>query len=102
MSSDMTLSAARQMAASNKTVRRAATILEIIFIRHCTPVKRVEKSRLIPPSGLHADVQIQINSDAEDPLHLRARQRADLLQHGPLGADHDGFLPVALHADGGE
>src|SRR5271156_5446644 len=102
MSSDITLSAAGQTAAINKTVSSAATILEIIFTRHCTPVKRVEKSRLVPPPGLHADVQIQINPDAENPLHLRAREGADLLQHGPLGADDDGLLAVALHADGGE
>src|ERR1700693_1627979 len=102
MSSDMTLSAAGQTAANNQTVNSAATILEIIFTRHCTPVERVEKSRLVSPSGLHADVQIQIDPDAEDPLHLRARQRSDLLQHGPLGAYDDGLLAVALHADGGE
>src|SRR5580700_1293284 len=102
MSSEMTLSAAKQTAASNKTERRAATILEIIFTRHCTPVERVEKGGLVPPPGLHAHVQVQIDPDAEDPLHLRARQRADLLQHGPFGADDDGLLAVALHADGGE
>src|SRR5580658_6231600 len=102
MSSEMILSAARQTAASNKTVKRTATILEIIFTRHCTPVERVEKSGLVPPPRLHADVQVQIDPDAEDPLHLRARQRADLLQHGALRADDDGLLAVALHADGGE
>src|SRR5580658_1471375 len=102
MSSDITLSSAKQTAASNKTVRKAATILEIIFTRHCTPVERVEKSGLVPPPGLHADVQVQIDPDAEEPLHLRARQRAYLLQHGALGADDDGLLAVALHADGGE
>src|ERR1700733_15168868 len=99
MSSDMTLSAAKQTAASNKTLRRAATILEIIFTRHCTPVERVEKSGLVPPTGLHADVQVQIDPDAEDSFHLQARQRADLLQHGALGADDDSLLAVALHAD---
>src|SRR5580704_5034729 len=102
MSSEMTLSAAKQTAANRKTERRAATILEIIFTRHCTPVERVEKGGLVPPTGLHADVQVQINFYAEDLFHLHARQRADLLQHSGFRADDDGFLTVALHANRGE
>src|SRR5580704_1304307 len=98
MSSVMILSAARQTVANNKTVIRAAIILEIIFTGHCTPVERVEKSGLVAPARLHADMKVQIDTNAEELFHFHARQRADLFQHGRLGADDDGLLAVALHA----
>ena len=46
-------------------------------------------------------MQVEIDFHAEQPLHLLARQRADLLEHGAPGSDDDGLLALALHADGG-
>src|SRR5689334_5635664 len=72
----------------------------LIFTRHCTPVQAVEERPVLAPAGLHLHMQIEIDLDAEQLFHLRARQRPDLLQHRRTTPDHDSLLPLALHADG--
>src|ERR1017187_5225221 len=93
------LSAARQTLTARQSRMSEAQILEIIFTGHCTPVERIQKGRLFTPPRLHANVEVEIDLHAEQPLHFLARQRADFLEHRGPGADHDGLLAVALHAD---
>src|SRR5262249_49974022 len=94
-------SLARQTACIRNSARKAANILCIIFSGHCTPVESIEKGAVLAPVRLHANMQVQIDLQTEEALHLLTRQRADLLQHCPAGADHDGLLPFAFQMNGG-
>src|SRR5206468_3965393 len=93
-SSEICLSAARQTPTISSRAAKAANNLTFIFTGHCTPVERVEEGSLLPPSRLHAHVQVEIDLRAEKLFHLFPRQRADTLQHRAFRADHDGLLPV--------
>src|SRR6516162_4437460 len=95
------LSAARHTAPARNSAIRAAISLRIVFTGHCTPVQRVQKRSLLAPSRLHAHVQVKIDLDAENPLHLLARQRPDALEHRAFSPDHDRLLPVPLDVDRG-
>src|SRR5579883_2192201 len=99
MSSE-TVSFARPTPASRNAARSNAQMLDFIFPGHCTPVERIQKGRLLPPAGLHADVQVEVDPDSEQPLHLLPREGADLFQGRALCADDDGLLARALHPDG--
>src|ERR1039458_474153 len=79
---------ARQTAGIRNSARKTARRLCIIVSGHCTPVEGVDKAAVLAPVGLHANVQVQIDLQAEEALHLLARLGADLLQHGAAGADH--------------
>src|SRR5664279_4123737 len=92
---------AGQTASKRNSARNAAKNLCIVFSGHCTPVERIEKAAVLAPVGLHANVQIEVNLQAEQVLHFVAGLGADLLKHCPPGADHDRLLSVALQVDGG-
>src|ERR1035438_4777945 len=92
---------AKQTACIRNSARKAANILCIIFSGHCTPVQGIEKAAILPPVGLHANVQVQIDLQPEQPFHFLAGLGADLLQHGAAGADHNRLLPVPLQVNGG-
>src|ERR1035438_2947697 len=79
--------------------RRAMQILLIIFFGHCTPVQRIEEGAVLAPARLHADMQVQIDLQAEQAFHFLARQRADLFEHGAAGSDHNRLLSVPLQMD---
>src|ERR1035438_9558041 len=79
-------SLARQTACIRNSARKAAKSLCIVFSGHCTPVEGIEKAAVLPPVGLHANVQVQIDLEPEQALHFLAGQGADLLQHGAAGA----------------
>src|SRR5450759_1308756 len=94
-------SCARQTACNMNSARNAAKSLCIVFSGHCTPVEGIEKAAVLAPVGLHANVQVQIDLQAEQALHFLACLRADLLQHGTAGADDNRLLPIALQVNGG-
>lgn len=52
----------------------------------------VEEALVVAPLGLHLHVQIEIDAAAEEPLQLRPRGGADLLDHRPAPADDDRLL----------
>src|ERR1019366_1850749 len=70
-------SLARQTACIRNSARKAAKCLCIVFSCHCTPVEGIEKAAVLPPVGLHANVQIQIDLEPEQALHFLAGQGAD-------------------------
>src|ERR1039457_2783065 len=71
---------ARQTACIRNSARKTANSLCIIFSGHCTPVEGVQKATVLAPVGLHANVQVQIDLQAEEALHLLAGLGADLLR----------------------
>src|ERR1035438_2213035 len=80
---------------------KETNVLIFICSGHCTPVECREEARLLAPVRLHLDMQVEIDVAAEEALHLMARQRADILQHGAARANDNALLSAALDIDGG-